>query len=91
MGALYKTERQQAEQLAIERWQAAFPFDLDEQTWGCLFCEFDVRDILQAIKFLQTTRSQNPNTIYSRFMGSLKKLNEERKPTWPPSDVQPRR
>ena len=81
---------QQARELAISRWQSFFPFDLEQSQWDSLFAEFNHRDILQSITFTRSTSNRAPAVIYDRFMASLKRLNEERNPSWPPLDVQPK-
>jgi len=78
----------QCRELATERWQQHFAFDLDVETWARLFADFDGRDILEAINVTKrTTRSTKPEVLYGHFERCLQGLNEKRNPTWPPSDM----
>jgi hypothetical protein len=69
---------EQARTLAIQRWAALHPFDLEPSMWDELFQTYHCADILQAITRTKETRSQKPDIVYSRFQFLLEHLTSQR-------------
>jgi hypothetical protein len=78
----------EALELAKQRWAEIWPFDLDADAWRNLFEQHLPTDILQAIRRTKSTRATAPPDVFQSLLFCIKRLEEDRHLTWPPSDIQ---
>jgi hypothetical protein len=69
--------REQALELARQRWSQLHPFDLDEQTWNDLFSRYAPGVLLEAIKLTKETRDPRPQKRYERFLMWIERVQSQ--------------
>ena len=74
---------------AKKRWAQMFSFDLDDDTWWRIVHTFHAHDLMQALRCMKTTHSEEPAQIHNSMLYHLDRLTAERRALteWPPPDA----
>ena len=60
--------RQQAKELAQQRWEVLFPFDLDGEFWDWAFDQYSAGEVLEAQKLCaRYAKDPNPEVIVNNL------------------------
>jgi hypothetical protein len=70
--------RQEAKELALQRWAGMHRFDLEPEVWDSIFESHNPADVLQAIADTKHTRSRQPSVVYERLLFCLESLATRR-------------
>lgn len=81
--------KEQAIELAQQRWAQLHPFDLAPETWQDIFANHMPGDVLQAIRKTARTRDKRPEVLHRSLLHWLELFEQDRRDavTWPPPDV----